>query len=148
MYLGMYLGKPIWACRVSFGLHNTKQDGDEWIEFLTRYFVEEKRISLVSVGVGGKKFVSQICIYPIKSCAAVYLDSVNINKNGFEFDRKWMIVDQEGKGLTQKSYAELSEMIDGGVVWVCLTKEVEGSRNVRVCGRDTITRCSVVVPEG
>jgi molybdenum cofactor sulfurtransferase len=93
-------GKPIGACRVSFGLHNTKQDVDEWIEFLTRYFVEEKRISSVSVGVGGMIFVSQICIYPIKSCAAVYLDSVNINKNGLEFDRKWMIVDQEGKGLT------------------------------------------------
>ncbi|KAJ7053347.1 hypothetical protein C8F01DRAFT_1032219 [Mycena amicta] len=39
--------------------------------------------------------VSRITIYPIKSCAGIDLQSCSYDKEGFEFDRKWMIVDLE-----------------------------------------------------
>ncbi|KAJ7051377.1 hypothetical protein C8F01DRAFT_1175199 [Mycena amicta] len=39
--------------------------------------------------------VSRIRIYPIKSCAGIDLQSCSYDKEGFEFDRKWMIVDLE-----------------------------------------------------
>lgn len=151
-------GRPIGACRVSFGLHNSMADVYEWIAFLTRFFVEEVSKEPVT-NVIDEVVVSQICIYPIKSCAAVYLDSVNIGTTGLEDDRRWMIVDANGKGLTQLAYpklclvkpiapfdCDLSVRIDGVVV--CLTKETEGSREVRVCGRIKKVRSSVPIPEG
>ncbi|KAJ7848639.1 hypothetical protein B0H14DRAFT_2767616 [Mycena olivaceomarginata] len=39
--------------------------------------------------------ISRILVYPIKSCAGVDLRSSRYDQEGFEFDRKWMIVDLE-----------------------------------------------------
>ncbi|KAF7324094.1 MOSC domain-containing protein [Mycena kentingensis (nom. inval.)] len=39
--------------------------------------------------------ISRIMIYPIKSCAAIDLQSSGYDKEGLEFDRKWMVVDLE-----------------------------------------------------
>ncbi|KAJ7129054.1 hypothetical protein C8R46DRAFT_1363288 [Mycena filopes] len=39
--------------------------------------------------------ISRILVYPIKSCAGVDLRSSAYDQEGFEFDRKWMIVDLE-----------------------------------------------------
>ncbi|KAJ7096610.1 hypothetical protein B0H15DRAFT_50766 [Mycena belliarum] len=41
--------------------------------------------------------ISRILVYPIKSCAGVDLRSSAYDQEGFEFDRKWMIVDLEKK---------------------------------------------------
>ncbi|KAF9517108.1 hypothetical protein BS47DRAFT_568885 [Hydnum rufescens UP504] len=39
--------------------------------------------------------VSRLIVYPIKSCGGVDLDKASITREGFEFDRNWMIVDLE-----------------------------------------------------
>ncbi|KAJ6493061.1 hypothetical protein C8R45DRAFT_182774 [Mycena sanguinolenta] len=39
--------------------------------------------------------ISRILVYPIKSCAGTDLRSSAYDQEGFEFDRKWMIVDLE-----------------------------------------------------
>nr|GAT60478.1 predicted protein [Mycena chlorophos] len=39
--------------------------------------------------------ISRILVYPIKSCAGTDLSSSAFDKEGFEYDRKWMIVDLE-----------------------------------------------------
>ncbi|KAJ7135813.1 hypothetical protein C8R44DRAFT_769072 [Mycena epipterygia] len=39
--------------------------------------------------------ISRILVYPIKSCAGIDLDSSAYDQEGFEFDRRWMIVDLE-----------------------------------------------------
>ncbi|KAJ7584242.1 hypothetical protein C8J56DRAFT_830290 [Mycena floridula] len=39
--------------------------------------------------------IARILVYPIKSCAGIDLDSCDYDREGFEFDRKWMIVDLE-----------------------------------------------------
>ncbi|KAJ7487911.1 hypothetical protein FB451DRAFT_1225902 [Mycena latifolia] len=39
--------------------------------------------------------ISRILVYPIKSCAGIDLRSSAYDQEGFEFDRKWMIVDLE-----------------------------------------------------
>ncbi|KAJ6529124.1 hypothetical protein DFH09DRAFT_1285337 [Mycena vulgaris] len=39
--------------------------------------------------------ISRILVYPIKSCAGIDLRSSLYDQEGFEFDRKWMIVDLE-----------------------------------------------------
>jgi uncharacterized protein YcbX len=44
--------------------------------------------------------LSSISIYPIKSTAGMVVQSAEIDARGFMHDRRWMIVDQEGRFLT------------------------------------------------
>lgn len=39
--------------------------------------------------------IDSIIVYPIKSCHGVSLDSVDITRKGFEYDRRWLIVAKE-----------------------------------------------------
>ncbi len=47
-------------------------------------------------------FVSQLFIYPIKSCAGIEIQTTLIKPTGLAFDREWVIVDQNGMFLTQR----------------------------------------------
>lgn len=46
--------------------------------------------------------VSEINIYPIKSLSGIRLQSATVEKRGLEFDRRWIILDANGKFLTQR----------------------------------------------
>jgi uncharacterized protein YcbX len=46
--------------------------------------------------------ISQLFIYPVKSCAGIEVSESRITPTGLEFDREWMIVDQHGQFLTQR----------------------------------------------
>ncbi len=46
--------------------------------------------------------ISQMFIYPVKSCAGIALSEANLTPTGLAFDREWMIVDQDGLFLTQR----------------------------------------------
>jgi uncharacterized protein len=52
--------------------------------------------------------VSQLWIYPIKSCKGISLTSVRVDERGFEFDRRFMLVDEEGKMLTQREHPRMT----------------------------------------
>lgn len=52
--------------------------------------------------------VSQINIYPIKSLGGINLIDANVEIAGFQYDRNWMLVDQTGKFLTQRSLPEMA----------------------------------------
>ncbi|KAJ6608262.1 hypothetical protein B0H10DRAFT_2068202 [Mycena sp. CBHHK59/15] len=47
--------------------------------------------------IHGNIRISRILVYPIKSCAGIDLSTSAYDREGFEFDRKWMIVDLEKK---------------------------------------------------
>lgn len=50
----------------------------------------------------------EICIFPIKSCAALRVDTNwPINRRGLKYDREWMIVRSTGVAMTQKSDTKL-----------------------------------------
>lgn len=52
--------------------------------------------------------LSQICVFPVKSCAAFRIDtSWPINRRGLKYDREWMIVRSNGVAMTQKSDTKL-----------------------------------------
>jgi uncharacterized protein len=55
--------------------------------------------------------VSQINIFPIKSCRGISVPSGIMTRRGFEFDRQWMIVTQEGKFLTQRQLPMMSQIL-------------------------------------
>lgn len=61
-------------------------------------------------------YLSGIYIYPVKSMQGISLESVRTEDKGFPFDRRWMLVDEAGRFLSQRRLPELatfSVRIDG-----------------------------------
>lgn len=46
--------------------------------------------------------LAEINIYPIKSCRGISLKSANIKDRGLEYDRRWMLVDENNIFMTQR----------------------------------------------
>ena len=52
--------------------------------------------------------ITALNIYPVKSCRGIALDRVRLAPTGFAFDRRWMVVDERAKFLTQRELPRLS----------------------------------------
>ena len=52
--------------------------------------------------------LSEIYIYPIKSLGGIRLDATNITTRGLENDRRFMLVDENGRFLSQREYTQLA----------------------------------------
>lgn len=52
--------------------------------------------------------LSSIYRYPIKSAQGHKLDSAQVDRFGLVGDRRWMLVDQQGQFLSQRSHSELA----------------------------------------
>jgi uncharacterized protein YcbX len=52
--------------------------------------------------------LSEINIYPVKSLAGISLENARIQERGLQFDRRWMIVDGNGKLLTQREFPKMA----------------------------------------
>lgn len=71
--------------------------------------------------------VSELNIYPIKSLKGVSLIEAQVEEQGFTHDRRWMLVDEGGKFLTQREFpvmAKIGVEVDRDV----LTVSIDGSR--------------------
>lgn len=53
-------------------------------------------------------FISQLNVYPIKSCGAIARDTVHLTSFGLEHDRNWMVIDPRGRFVTQRTHARLA----------------------------------------
>ena len=53
-------------------------------------------------------YLSEINVYPIKSLAGISLREANIERRGLEFDRRWMLVDENNKFLTQREFPKMA----------------------------------------
>lgn len=65
--------------------------------------------------------VSELFIYPIKSLGGISLQSVKVTDRGFEYDRRWMLVDSQNVFLTQREIPQMALLqvgIDDEVVTV------------------------------
>lgn len=51
--------------------------------------------------------VAELYVYPIKGCAGIRVEKVSMCTTGFKHDRRWMIVDESGKFVTQREKPEL-----------------------------------------
>lgn len=49
-----------------------------------------------------------IYIYPIKSLAGIKLASAKMEIQGLQYDRRWMLIDEKGKFLTQRNDANMA----------------------------------------
>ncbi|RKP45907.1 MOSC domain-containing protein [Trinickia fusca] len=64
--------------------------------------------------------ISQLYIYPIKSCAGIALNEARLLPYGLEYDRNWMLVDGTGYFVTQRVLPRMAlirtELGDGALV--------------------------------
>ncbi|GAB3826844.1 MOSC domain-containing protein [Pontibacter rugosus] len=52
--------------------------------------------------------LSEIYIYPIKSLGGISLQQTEVEDRGLKYDRRWMLVDEAGKFLTQRQHAQMA----------------------------------------
>ncbi len=75
--------------------------------------------------------LQEIIIYPIKSMGGICLEQANIHSEGLEYDRRWMLVDDNGRFMSQREDSRL-----------CLFKPVLTDHGLAVSYRDD----SITVP--
>jgi uncharacterized protein len=68
---------------------------------------------------GQTKTLSQIFIYPIKSLGGIALKTALVQERGLQYDRRWMLVDEQGQFLTQRTFAAMAllqvQLVAGGL---------------------------------
>lgn len=52
--------------------------------------------------------VSQLFIYPVKSLGGIALEKADITDRGFKYDRRWMLIDDENRFLTQREHTVMA----------------------------------------
>jgi uncharacterized protein YcbX len=52
--------------------------------------------------------ISQLYIYPIKSLGGIALNSVRLTDRGLEHDRRWMLIDENNRFLSQRENAQMA----------------------------------------
>lgn len=82
----------------------------------------------------GSLIVSALYVHPIKSCAANAVDAITLDARGPIQDRRWMIVDEEGRFVTQRTRPVLqtvSVRVDGrGLELSCADRALNVSEPV------------------
>ncbi len=88
--------------------------------------------------------VSRLFVYPVKSCAGVEVKEVLLTETGLEFDRAWMVVDENNAFVTQRELPRMAlikpqlkhfDMVlraPGMLALHVSLNEVEAPRKVRV----------------
>ena len=75
--------------------------------------------------------VGAIFVYPVKSCRAVTVRSAALERRGLPHDRRWMIVDEAGRFLTQRTEPRLA-LVDVAVETTALLLAAPGAPSLRV----------------
>lgn len=55
--------------------------------------------------------ITELNIYPVKSCRGISVRSVSIEAAGFEHDREWMVVRPDGRFVTQRDIPRLALIV-------------------------------------
>lgn len=54
--------------------------------------------------------VSEIYIYPVKSLKGISLNGAKIENQGFQFDRRWMLIDENNEFITQRRFPAMARI--------------------------------------
>jgi uncharacterized protein YcbX len=52
--------------------------------------------------------VSALFIYPVKSLGGIAVNSAQVTDRGFQYDRRWLLVDAENRFITQREFPEMA----------------------------------------
>jgi uncharacterized protein YcbX len=84
--------------------------------------------------------IASLCVYPVKSCRGIALETSPVGERGLAFDREWMIVDGDGRFVTQRELPRLA-LVEPSLTSAALWLETPGSRRLAVpLAFDGITR--------
>jgi hypothetical protein len=63
--------------------------------------------------------VEKLFVYPVKSCGQVEVEVAEVSATGFELDRRWMVVGEGGRFLSQRHHPKLAlvrvRILDSGL---------------------------------
>lgn len=65
--------------------------------------------------------ITDLWIYPIKSIAGIQLTESKVEKRGLQFDRRWVLADEQGTFIHQRDYPEMALLqpeINGDVMTI------------------------------
>lgn len=54
--------------------------------------------------------LQSIHIYPVKSCAGIAVEQAQVQAQGLAFDRRWLLVDEQGCFLTQRDFPQMARI--------------------------------------
>jgi len=77
------------------------------------YFQNKFRIVLTNQSARSMELeysVQDIYIYPIKSLGGIRLEAAEVEEKGFKYDRRWMLVDESGLFLSQRTIFKLAQL--------------------------------------
>lgn len=111
-------GKPTGVIRVSLGAMSTMSDVDSFVAFISEFYCEQTLPLEVSPeedvdsSVEAKLYVSDIIVYPIKSCGGFTVPKNTdweVRPEGLAWDREWCLLHQgTGQALSQKRYTKMA----------------------------------------
>jgi uncharacterized protein YcbX len=55
--------------------------------------------------------LSEINVYPIKSLRGISLKTAKIERRGLQFDRRWMLVDENNQFFTQREFPKMATLV-------------------------------------
>lgn len=94
--------------------------------------------------------LSEIWIYPVKSLGGIALNHAKVTDRGLSYDRRWLLVDDDGLFLTQREFPELAlfkTAIDAS--FLTITHQNKTSQTVQIAlndsGFDTKNKIKVTV---
>lgn len=111
-------GKPTGIIRASLGAMSTVSDVDAFIAFIAEFYSEQGPLSEIHTQFSADReaptdlFVSDITVYPIKSCGGFRVPpntDWEVRPEGFAWDREWCLVHKgSGQALSQKRYPKMA----------------------------------------
>ncbi len=85
--------------------------------------------------------VSELYIYPVKSLAGIKLNTAKLSPFGLQYDRRWMIVDTNGKFISQRELAKMAtirtKFLDGQLMLSHLNSDIKVPR-VGDCSKEML----------
>ncbi|MDX1315700.1 MAG: MOSC domain-containing protein [Eudoraea sp.] len=86
--------------------------------------------------------LSELAIYPIKSCAQISLTKATLGPFGLENDRRWMLIDNQGYMLTQRKLSRMC-LIQCSVNNQQITLSAPGMQDISATPEDTQLKATV-----
>ncbi len=76
-------------------------------------------------------FVQSLYLYPIKSLGGISVPEAQVEEKGFQYDRRWMLVDPSGEFLTQRQHPQLALLqVALGTSELTVFSKVDPSREI------------------
>jgi uncharacterized protein YcbX len=80
--------------------------------------------------------LTELYVYPVKSLAGIALEKAELDSFGIKFDRRWMIVDENGIFLTQRSHPQMAlikaSIINNQLLLEYKDKKISVPENIQV----------------